>query len=113
MVINGFEIYEHNYNKYEGNVKLNDLVECGMCFKFSKWLRFYDLSEDTPEDVYANTSALRDGIRLDIFDDYILDFFDDEQRYKIIFIWALENGVLYATVYDRVDDYIVGDIVIE
>ena len=71
----------------------------------------HTISEDTAEDVYNNTSEIRDGCRLDIHEDYCLD--DEEERYYISYLWALENGIIYATIYDNVDDRYIGDIEIK
>ena len=99
--------YEENKNKY----KLNSVFAAGMCYYFAEWLNNHTISEDTAEDVYNNTSEIRDGCRLDIHEDYCLD--DEEERYYISYLWALENGIIYAAVYDNVDDRYIGDIEIK
>ena len=78
-----------------------------MCLRFARWLNENDISYDTPEDVYNNTSAIRDGNRLDIHENYDLT---DDGRYQIAYLWALENGILYATILDREEEKWVGDI---
>ena len=60
---------------------------------------------------YNNTSGLRDGCRLDIHDNYCLDY--DEERYQISYLWALENGIIYASVYDTMENRYIGDIEIK
>ena len=99
--------YEENENKY----KLNSVFAAGMCYYFAEWLNNHSISEDTAEDVYNNTSGIRDGCRLDIHEDYCLD--DEEARYYISYLWALENGIIYAAVYDNMDDRYIGDIEIK
>lgn len=105
--INGFRVWEYSYDEYSNKYQLSGLVAEGMCLRFARWLNENDISYDTPEDVYNNTSAIRDGNRLDIHENYDLT---DDGRYQIAFLWALENGILYATVLDREEEMWVGDI---
>lgn len=105
--IGGFRVWEHDYDRFKGTYNLEGIFAEGMCFRFARWLNENDISYDTPEDVYNNTSAIRDGNRLDIHDNYDLT---DDGRYQIAFLWALENGIVYATVLDREEDKWVGDI---
>ena len=105
--INGIRVWEHEYDEYKGKYKLNKLYAFGMCVAFSKWANENDISYDTIEDVYENTSGLRDGNRIDIMDNYNLT---KDGRYQITYLWALENGIVYATVYDRTEDKWVGEI---
>lgn len=99
--------YEENENKYQ----LNSVFAAGMRYYFSEWLNSHSISEDTTEDVFDNTSALRDGCRIDIHDNYYLDY--DEERYQISYLWALENGIIYASVYDTMENRYIGDIEIK
>ena len=105
--VGGFRVWEHDYDKYKGKYKLPSLVGEGLCLKFARWLNENDISYDTAEDVYNNTSGIRDGNRLDIMDNYNLT---KDRRYQITYLWALENGIVYATVYDREEDKWVGEI---
>jgi hypothetical protein len=105
--INGFRVWEHDYDRYKGTYKLEGIFGEGMCMRFARWLRDNDISYDTAEDVYNNTSCLRDGNRMDIHEHYMLT---DDERYQIAYLWALENGIVYATVYDREEDKWVGEI---
>lgn len=105
--INGFRVWEHDYDDYKGKYSLPGIYAEGMCLRFAQWLNENDISEDSAEDVYNNTSAIRDGNRLDIHDEYDLT---DDGRYQISFLWALENGIVYAAVYDREEDAWVGEI---
>ena len=105
--INGFKVWEHSYDEYKGKYKLNSLQAKGMCLAFALWLDENQMSWDKAEDVYNNTSAIRDGNRLDIHDNY---FLSEDGRYQIAYLWALENGIVYATVYDREKDEWVGEI---
>lgn len=99
--------YDENKNKY----RLNSIFAAGMCYYFSEWLNDHGIAEDTTEDVFNNTSGLRDGNRLDIHNEYRLDY--EDERYQISYLWALENGIVYATVYDTIDDRYIGDIEIK
>lgn len=107
MKINTFEILNENYNDYKGKYNLNNIMAYGICAIFGKWLKDNEISEDTIEDVINNTSGLRDGNRLDIHDEYRLT---DDDRYRISYIWALENGIVYAAIYDSEEDYYIGNI---
>lgn len=100
-------IYEKSENKY----KLNSVFAAGMCYYFAEWLNNHNISEDTAEDVFNNTSELRDGCRLDIHDNYCLDY--NDERYQISYIWALENGIIYAAIYDNEEERYIGDIEIK
>lgn len=105
--INGIRVWEHDYDKYKGMYNLNRAYADMMCFRFARWLNENDISYDTVEDVYNNTSSIRDGNRLDIHDNYNLT---EDGRYQIAYLWALENGIVYATVYDREEGRLVGEI---
>lgn len=105
--INGIRVWEHEYDEYKGKYKLNRLYADGMCVEFAKWANENDISDDTIEDVYDNTSGIRDGNRLDIMENYNLTA---DGRYQIAYLWALENGIVYATVYDSIEDKWVGEI---
>lgn len=105
--IAGFKVWNDDYDDYKDKYELTGIIGEGMCMRFARWLNENDLAEDTAEDVYNNTSGLRDGNRLDIHDNYCLT---DDGRYQISYIWALENGIVYAEVYDSVEDRYVGNI---
>ena len=116
MIINNgygeeFNIIPSSYEENENKYKLNSVFAAGMRYYFSEWLNSHSLSEDTTEDVFNNTSALRDGCRIDIHDNYYLDY--DEERYQISYLWALENGIIYASVYDTMENRYIGDIEIK
>ena len=67
--IAGFKVLNDDYDDYKDKYELTGIIGEGMCMRFARWLNENDLSEDTAEDVYNNTSGLRDGNRLDIHDD--------------------------------------------
>ena len=115
MIINNgygeeFNIIPSSYEENENKYKLNSVFFFFLCYYFAEWLNNHSISEDTAEDVYNNTSAIRDGCRLDIHEDYCLD---DEERYQINYLWALENGIIYAAVYDTMENRYIGDIEIK
>jgi hypothetical protein len=105
--INGFTVFESGYDHYKGKYQLNGLHAMGMISALYKWLCDNGSDYLEFEDVYDNTSGLRDGNRIDIMDNYELT---EDGRYQISYIWALENGLVYATVYDKEEDEYVGDI---
>lgn len=110
MTINGFTITNSIYDRVENTYKINEVFATGMCFYFSEWMRNNYISDDTTEDVYNNTSGVRDGCRLDIHDNYNLT---DDGRYQISYLYALENGIIYAAVYDAEENCYIGDIEIK
>lgn len=105
----GFKMWNFNYEEYRSKYKLNKPEIYGMCLIFSEWLKFNSpfCFEESGEDVLNNTSSLRNGNRLDLMDNYFLDL---DGRYQIDYIWALKNGIVYATVYDSWNDSYVGHI---
>lgn len=105
---NNFDVLESAYDENENTYKLNSVFAAGMCFYFAEWINNNGISEDTTEEVYNNTSAIRDGCRLDIHDNYCID-----ERYEISYLWALENGIIYATIYDTEENCYIGDIEIK
>jgi hypothetical protein len=106
--INGFTVFESDYDNYKGKYQLNGLYAIGMIGTLYRWLCNNGLEDYLEfDDVYNNTSGLRDGNRLDIMDNYNLT---DDGKYQISYVWALENGIVYATVYDSEEDKYVGNI---
>ena len=112
IIVDGYEydVIEHKYKEYKGKYNLSGIEVDGMIYRFSRWLKNNEISYDDVDDVYNNTSCLRDGNRLDIHDSYLLK--TDDRTYSIEFIWATENGVMFATLYDKEQDCWFGDIVI-
>lgn len=106
-MIEGFRVWEDDYDDYKGKYELTGVHAAGMCLLFAKWLRENGLSDDTADDVYDNTSGLRDGNRLDIMDNYNLT---EDGRYQISYIWGMKYGIVYASVYDDVEGKYVGNI---
>ena len=110
-----FNVIPSSYDENENKYKLNSVFAAGMCYYFSEWLNDHGIAEDTTEDIINNTSGLRDGCRLDIYDNYCFDYEDKryQKRYQISYIWALENGIIYAAIYDAMEDRYIGDIEIK
>lgn len=106
-MINEFTVWKDDYNNFKGKYKLTDTFAEGMCMKFARFLNENYFSEDSAEEIYNNTSCLRDGNRLDIHENYDLT---DDGHYQISFLWGLENGIVYAEVYDTKADKYVGYI---
>lgn len=106
-IINGFRVWSDDYNNYKGKYELTPVFAEGMCMRFARWMNENDIDYDYAEDVYNNTSCLRDGNRLDIHENYNLT---DDGRYQISFLWGLENELVYAEVYDTETDKYVGYI---
>ena len=104
------DILEPEYHKQKEKYRLSSLEVDGLIYRFSRWLNNNGISYDDAEDVYNNTSCLRDGNRLDIQDSYTL--FTDEAMYTIEYIWANKNGVMFATLYDKEKECWFGDIII-
>lgn len=108
-IIEGFKVWKDDYDNFKGKYNLNGTMAYGMCFRFAEWLRentdFY--IDESGEEVLNNTSGLRDGNRLDIHSNYWLT---EDGKYQISFLWALENGIVYAEVYDSEEDKYVGYI---
>lgn len=107
--IKGFKVFEEDYNDYKGKYDLTGTFAAGMCFLFADWLRENGLSDDTAEDVYNNTSGIRNGNRLDIYEEYDLT---SDGHYQISYLWGLENGIVCAEVYDNWDNKNIGHIII-
>lgn len=108
-IIEGFKVWKDDYDNFKGKYNLNGTMAYGMCLRFAEWLRnntdFY--IDESGEEVLNNTSGLRDGNRLDIYSNYWLT---EDGKYQISFLWALENGIVYAEVYDSEEDKYVGYI---
>lgn len=105
--INGFTVWEDDYDNYKGKYELTATFAEGMCMRFARWMNENNINYESAEDVYNNTSCLRDGNRLDIHDNYNLT---EDGMYQILFLWGMENGIVYAEVYDTVNDKYVGYI---
>ena len=107
ITINDFTVWNDDYDKYKGKYELTGTFAEGMCMKLARFLNENDLSYDSAEDIYNNTSCLIDGNRLTIHENYDLT---EDGHYQITFLWGMENGNVYAEVYDTEEDRYVGYI---
>lgn len=98
-------IFECEYDKWKGKSNLTSLQAEGICYRFSKWLQENDVAYDDPDDVYNNTSEIRDGNRLDIHDNYVLN----ETDYEISYLYSV-NGTVWAVLYDTENGCWYGEI---
>ena len=104
-----FKLWNIDYDEHRGKSNLNYLEIYGICYLFAQWLQenLDNYQLETAIDVYDNTSVLRDGNRLDIFDSYYLT---SDRRYRIKFLWVSENKKSYASVYDAKQNIFIGSI---
>lgn len=56
-----FNVIPSTYKENENKYKLNSVFAAGMCYYSSEWLNDHGIAEDATEDVFNNTSGLRDG----------------------------------------------------
>ena len=102
--INGINIFNYEYNDWRNKETINSLVAEGMCYRLSVFLNENDIAYDTPEEVYDNTSAIREGNRLDIHNNYVW-----EDGLEIAFMYSV-NGTCWACLYDTEKGYWYGEI---
>lgn len=95
--INGVPVYECDYDNWRDKFNINGLTAEGMCFRFAMWLKNVLGYEEDAEDVYNNTSGIRDGSRLDIHDNYT---FSKEDDLQISFLYYVNGNVWAALVKD-------------
>lgn len=98
-------IFECAYDAFKGKNHLSSIEREGIIFRFSNWLNENDISDDTPHDVYNNTSEVRDGNRFDIHDNYEIFGTDLE----ISYIYSV-NGTVWAVLYDSENDRYYGEM---
>lgn len=99
---NGEDIFEHTAPKYRNNTTINSVIALGMVFKLYRWLGYYGY-EDTIEDVYNNTSGIRDGNEIHIHDEYK---FDDGLYISYLYY---HNGNVWAVLIDKANDSWYGE----
>ena len=102
---NGEDIFEYTAPKYRGNTTINSVIALGMIFKLYRWL-VYNGCEDTIEDVYNNTSGIREGNEIHIHDDYKFDYEDDGLYISYLYY---HNGNVWAVLYDKANDSWYGE----
>lgn len=105
MTIKGIPVFKKSYEPAEKSV--GGLVAEGMIYRFSRWLNWHDISDDNVNDVWNNTSEIRDGNRLDIHDNYIL-----APGFEITYLYC-KNDMCWAMVYNKISGSWLGEIEIE
>lgn len=103
--INGYNVYEYEYEKYRNANKITAVVVEGVCFRLAEFLRDVLGYEDSAWDVVNNISSVRDGNRIDLMDNYKFD-----GSLEISFIYVLDNGFVTAVLYDEANDTWYGEI---
>lgn len=108
--LDNLNVFEYEYDKYKGKNEISSLVAEGACFRFAEWLKSKGYEEE-PGDVMANTSGIRDGNRLDIHDNYQMNYlgYDVPDNIEITFLY-IHNNMLWAVLYDKADDSYYGEI---
>ena len=106
MTVLDENVFEPEYDKYRG-AKASGLEACGACLMFAQFMQEHGYEVDADE-VYNNTSGLRDGNRLDFMDNYTVET-DDGDEVEFTYMYIV-NGTVWATLYDPEDDSYVGDI---
>jgi hypothetical protein len=109
-MIDDFRVWESDYDNQKGKYELDNLQSYSILAAYTMWCNenYINGTDDcTLKEVYDNTSALRDGLRIDLMDN---DDLTPDGRYQISYLWALENGIVYAAVWDTQQSEYVGDI---
>lgn len=102
--INNIDIFEYSYNDWKNSNELNPLEGEGANFRFYRWLKKNIDTEINIEDVWNNTSAIRDGNRIDIHDNY--EFFNT--KLQISFLYVVNSNV-WVVLYNPQDDSWYGE----
>ena len=102
---NGVRIYEYEAPKYRGIYHINSVIADGMRYRLYEWLRENGI-EESIEDVYNNTSGIREGNEVQIIDDYKFDY--DENQLYISYLYY-HNEMVWAVLYDKADDKWYGE----
>lgn len=98
------DVFEYEYEKYRNKNEINSIVAEGVCFRLSKFLDDFGYNESA-DDVYNNTSCVREGNRIDIMDNYVLD-----GSIELSFVYVLDNGYVTGVLYDKANDTWYGEI---
>lgn len=109
-VINGIDVFEHDYDRWREHEQVNALASEGVGYRFYKFLRDYDLIDEyeSVDDVYANFSGARDGNRFDIHDNYRFSYDDAYKNLEISFLYVV-NGNLWGVLFDKATGNWYGD----
>lgn len=107
MTVLDENVFEHEYDKYRG-AKTSGLEACGACLMFAQFMQEHGYDWVDADEVWNNTSGLRDGNRLDFMDNYVVET-DDGDEVEFTFMYIV-NGTVWAVLYDPEEDSYVGDI---
>lgn len=106
MTVLDENVFEPEYDKYRG-AKASGLEACGACLMFAQFMQEHGYDWVDADEVWNNTSGLRDGNRLDFMDNYEID--DGEQVLEFTYMYIV-NGTVWAVLYDPEEDSYIGDI---
>lgn len=97
--INNVDIFEHIPGKYSNNGKteINSLEADGLRMRLYRFLEDIDMEIDM-EDVYNNTSGIRNGNEVQLIDDY---WFSDDIYISYLYSY---NGTAWAVLYDKANN---------
>lgn len=96
------KVYPLSYEK--DAYQMSALEAEGICFRFSEWLKAEGMWDESPMDIYNNTSGIRDGNRLDIHNEYRLD-----NGNWISYLYT-NGSCVYAVIYNDIKKAFVGEI---
>lgn len=94
---NGENIFEYVAPQYRGRDIIDGVIADGMRLRLYNWLRENGNEEDI-EGVYNNTSGIREGNEIQLYDNYKFDW--DEDRLYISYMYYY-NGNVWAVLYDE------------
>lgn len=101
---NGVNIFEYDAPKYRGREKINSVIADGMRYKLYAWLKENGVYDEVDiESVYNNTSGIREGNEVQLYDN---DRFDGTLEISYLYYY---NGMVYAVLYDKANDSWYGE----
>lgn len=95
---NGVNIFEYVAPQYRGRDVIDSVIADGMRLRLYQWLT-ENGNEESVEDVYNNTSGIREGNEIQLYDNYRFDW--DESGLYISYLYYY-NGTVWAVLYDEV-----------
>ena len=105
---NGVNIFKYEAPEHRGTERINSVIAEGMRYLLYAWLRENGFEEDI-EEVRNNTSGIREGNEIQIYDDYKFDH--DENGLYISYLYY-HNGMTWAVLYDKANDNWYGEFVL-
>lgn len=100
--VNNVDIFEHEQGAYNGKSKINSLEADGLRLRLYRFLMGMDM-EIEMDDVYDNTSGIRNGNEVQLYDDY---WFSDDLYISYLYAY---NGTAWAVLYDKANDNWYGE----